>query len=337
MAITINGEQKRIGLALSGGGFRAAAFHLGVFSKLQEFGLLNKIDLFSCVSGGSIAGGFLAVNWGASDALDKLKEYIGTKSIAVSTFIGGLLDPFASRIDKLADSYDDHIFKKKKLRDLGGGPRTYFNATNLATGNLFFFVAGGGLPEEMGEHELGTAVVPDFRISNAVAASSAFPPVFPPLRINPDVFPPAQTVEYVTLTDGGVYDNMGVNPLLLERNNLDYAIISDGGKPFEIDENPTESGLIVLKESINVLMEQVRGLEFDRLKHRNKAGSGPKPLWFSIDSTKGESQEGDAAFASVISTNLKKLSHPEISVLMRHGGSLIEARIREYAPELLGH
>ena len=63
MSITINGEEKRLGLALSGGGFRAAAFHLGVFRKLQELGLLWKIDLLTCVSGGSIAGGFLALNW----------------------------------------------------------------------------------------------------------------------------------------------------------------------------------------------------------------------------------------------------------------------------------
>ena len=335
MSITIGGEQKRIGLALSVGGFRAAAFHLGVFKKLDEFGLLEKIDLLSCVSGGSIAGGSLAVKWGIPGALDNLKEYLKTKSIAVSTFIGGLLDPFASRTDKLADSYDDHIFKKKKLSDLGGGPRIYFNATNLATGNLFFFVAGGGLPEEMGEHELGTTVAPDFKISHAVAASSAFPPVFPPLRINPDIYPPAQTVEYVTLTDGGVYDNMGVNPLLRPRNKIDYAIISDGGKPFETDLGPTESGLVVLRESISVLMEQVRGLEFDRLRYRDKAKVGPKPLWFSIDSVIGESQPGDAAFASSIRTNLKKLSDPEIDVLTRHGGALVEKRINDYAPELI--
>ena len=69
MSITINGCEKRIGLALSGGGFRAAAFHLGVFRKLEELGLLAKIDLLTCVSGGSIAGGFLALNWGKADAL----------------------------------------------------------------------------------------------------------------------------------------------------------------------------------------------------------------------------------------------------------------------------
>ena len=334
MAITINGQQKRIGLALSGGGFRAAAFHLGVFKKLKELELLDKIDLFSCVSGGSIAGGHLLTNWGSPTALENLEEYLKTKSIAVSSFITGILDPFESRLDKLADSYDDHIFNKQRLKDLKNGPRIYFNATNLATGNLFFFVAGGNLPEEIGEHELGTIESPDFLISRAVAASSAFPPVFPPLRIDRVVYPPAENVQYVTLTDGGVYDNMGVNPLLLDRNALDYIIISDGGKPFEIDDQPTESGLQVLKGSISILMEQVRGLEFDRMKHRNKAGVGPKPLWFSIDSTIGESQPGDAAFASAIRTNLKKLSEAEINVLTRHSGSLLYERIKKYAPEL---
>ncbi len=335
MAITINGEEKRIGLALSGGGFRAACFHLGVMKKLDDIGLLDKIDLLSCVSGGSIAGGVLALNWGTGTALDKLEEYLSTRSIAVSSVIGGLLDPFEGRVAKLARSYDKHLFDGKTLSALAGGPRIYFNATNLATGNLFFFVAGGGKPEEMGEHELGVVDAADFPISKAVAASSAFPPVFPPLCIEPDVYPPAAAVEYVTLTDGGVYDNMGVSPTLRSRNALDYVIISDGGKPFAIDDRPTQSGAIVLKEGIGIMMEQIRGLEFDRIEHRHKAGVGPKPLWFSIDSTEGEVQVGDAAFASAIKTDLKRLSKVEISMLTRHAGGLAEARIRRYAPELM--
>ena len=52
----------------SGGGFRAAAFHLGVFRKLKELSLLKCLDLLSCVSGGSIAGAHLALNWGKPDA-----------------------------------------------------------------------------------------------------------------------------------------------------------------------------------------------------------------------------------------------------------------------------
>jgi NTE family protein len=337
MAIQVGGQQKRIGLAMSGGGFRAAAFHLGVMRKLRELGLLDKLDLLTCVSGGSIAGGHLALNWGRVDVLDTLETYLKTRSIAVSSFIGGVLDPFNTRLDKLADTYDRDLFNGATLAALRNGPRVYFNATNLATGNMFFFVAGGRGAEEMGEWELGAVAAPDFPISRAVAASSAFPPVFPPLRLDPDVYPPGAAVEYVTLSDGGVYDNMGINPLLrLERNKLDYCIISDGGKPFAIDDRPTESGTIVLRASLDIMMEQIRGLEFDRIQHRHIAKQGPKPLWFSIDSVAGEMQPGDAAFASAISTNLKRLSTEEMNVLTRHGGALAAARIDRYAPELRG-
>jgi len=142
-------------------------------------------------------------------------------------------------------------------------------------------------------------------------------------------------VEYVTLADGGVYDNMGVNPLLrMARNALDYMIISDGGKPFSIEDRPTESGAIVLKVGLDIMMEQIRGLEFDRIEHRHLAGKGPKSLWFSIDSKIGEKQPGDASFASSIGTNLKKLSDEEMTVLTRHGAALVAARIDQYAPEL---
>jgi NTE family protein len=254
---------------------------------------------------------------------------------SVRGWFGGVLDPFESGTDKLAATYDCDLFRAMKLSGLKSGPRVYFNSPNLATGNLFFFTAGGGKPEEIGDHELGTTLAPDFPVSRAVAASSAFPPVFPPLRLDPDVYPPGNAVEYVTLTDGGVYDNTGVNPLLrMARNALDYMIVSDGGKPFNINERPTESGAIVLKAGLDIMMEQIRGLEFDRIEHRHLANKGPKPLWFSIDSKIGEKQHGDASFASSIGTNLKKLSDEEMTVLARHGSSLLAARIDQYAPEL---
>ncbi|MBX9676691.1 MAG: patatin-like phospholipase family protein [Methylotenera sp.] len=337
MSISVNGQKKRIGLALSGGGFRAAGFHLGVMKKLKELNLLDKIDLFSCVSGGSIAGAYVVLNWNNEKVLEALEVYLRTKSIAVGTVIGGLLDPFESRLDKLADSYDKDLLQKKKLKDFPStGPRIYLNSTNLATGNMFFFVSGGGLPPEIGEHELGVFEQQEFSIARAVAASSAFPPVFPPLKLTPSEYQSNNSsFDYVTLTDGGVYDNLGLNPALRDRNNLDYIIVSDGGKPFINDSHPTESGAIVLKASIDIMMEQIRGLEFDRIEHRHKAGVGPKPLWFSIDSEQGESIKGDARFASLISTNLKSLTENELNVLKRHGSSLVFNRIQNYAPELL--
>lgn len=49
-------KKRKIGLALSGGGYRAAAFHLGTMRKLNQLGVLDKIDVYSTVSGGSIIG-----------------------------------------------------------------------------------------------------------------------------------------------------------------------------------------------------------------------------------------------------------------------------------------
>jgi len=48
----------KVGLALSGGGFRAAIFHVGVFARLAELDLLRNVEVLSCVSGGSITGAY---------------------------------------------------------------------------------------------------------------------------------------------------------------------------------------------------------------------------------------------------------------------------------------
>ena len=333
MSITIDGRNLRIGLALSGGGFRATAFHLGVFRKLEAMGILWRLDVLSCVSGGSIAGAFLAANWGDATALDRLDAYVRNASIAVSSVVAGILDPFESRLDKLAATYDRDLFKGKTLEQLNGGPRLYLNATNLASGNMFFFVTGENKGAEMGEHELGTGAADGFPLARAVAASSAFPPVFPPLKLTKQEYD-VPDVDYITLTDGGLYDNLGANPLFRERNALDYALVSDAGKPFEIEAWPTEWGSVVLKASVGILMEQVRGLQFKRLELTEAARQKPKGLWFSIDSHEGEAQAGDAAFASAIGTNLKKLSSAEMAVLTRHSMALLTSRIEKYAPEL---
>ena len=127
---------------------------------------------------------------------------------------------------------------------------------------------------------------------------------------------------------------MGINPTLRQRNDLDYVIVSDGGKPFERKQEPTESGAMVLRQSIDIMMEQIRGLEFQKMELMKAANKKPTPLWFSIDSRTG-SKPGDAWLASRIGTNLKALSDDELAVLVRQGGNLVNERIKDHAPELL--
>lgn len=45
-----------LGLALSGGGFRASFFHIGVLARMAELGMLKHVEVISTVSGGSIVG-----------------------------------------------------------------------------------------------------------------------------------------------------------------------------------------------------------------------------------------------------------------------------------------
>jgi NTE family protein len=61
--VTSSGQPPKIGLALSGGGSRAIAFHLGAMRALDAEGLLDRIDVISAVSGGSV----IAAMWAYSD------------------------------------------------------------------------------------------------------------------------------------------------------------------------------------------------------------------------------------------------------------------------------
>src|SRR5438093_6156746 len=53
---------QRLALCLSGGGYRAAIFHLGALRRLNEIGVLSKIDEITSVSGGSILSAHLATH-----------------------------------------------------------------------------------------------------------------------------------------------------------------------------------------------------------------------------------------------------------------------------------
>jgi hypothetical protein len=56
-------DQLDVGLALSGGGYRAMLFNLGSLWCLNDFGVLRDIDMIASVSGGSIVNGLLATRW----------------------------------------------------------------------------------------------------------------------------------------------------------------------------------------------------------------------------------------------------------------------------------
>lgn len=81
-------NKRKTGLALSGGGYRAAAFHLGTLKKLYEYGLLSKVSVMSTISGGAITGAAWYLYEGDYDAFHKeMSTTLKTNSVIRSILI----------------------------------------------------------------------------------------------------------------------------------------------------------------------------------------------------------------------------------------------------------
>jgi len=210
----------RMGLCLSGGGFRATFFHLGVLKLLWDTGLLRNVEEVCSVSGGSILAGNLALNWkDYTRPSDEAAFYAAVLplirfgrsdlrgQIVRRSLLAGWILPALSRTRILEQRYSD-LFSGRELRALPSpSPAFHFLATSLTTGRQVDFYRDGYYDGQQ-LHKSS-----DLPLGLAVAASSAFPPLFPPavisrdrLRARADQF----LLENELLTDGGVYDNIGV-------------------------------------------------------------------------------------------------------------------------------
>lgn len=80
--------EKKLGLSLSGGGYRAAAFHLGTLRKLHDMGILEQVDVMSTISGGSITGAYYCLNNKDFDAFEKyMLEALGSRNVIKQVFL----------------------------------------------------------------------------------------------------------------------------------------------------------------------------------------------------------------------------------------------------------
>jgi len=178
-----------IGLALSGGGFRAAAFHLGALKRLEEVGILPHINILSTVSGGSITGALYALRcaqegdgtpgaYAVDDLIEEVKE-LATQNLrrrALFGSVGHTLQTVGSfftedirRTPLLADELDQQAFGGASLSELPHW--IVVNATNLATGKRWKFFA-----DRVGDYRVGaTDKTDDIGLTEAVSASAAYP------------------------------------------------------------------------------------------------------------------------------------------------------------------
>jgi predicted acylesterase/phospholipase RssA len=94
----------------------------------------------------------------------------------------------------------------------------------------------------------------ELTLSDAVAASANFPPVFTPFRIF-NLFD-QDKYETLSLTDGGVHDNQGIEALLAA--GCEYMIVSDAGGVVRPEQSPPDARVPMMDRVIDLLMGGVR-------------------------------------------------------------------------------
>jgi predicted acylesterase/phospholipase RssA len=434
------------GVALSGGGFRATAFHLGVLKRLRELHLLEKINVLSTVSGGSIVGAFW-VYWQAccGDTIHDEAQWnqfeqslvrvmrrglrgrvllygmgipllVGESAVIllwtlwpVRPLVAALLGLVflilaivmwhysAARL--LERGYDSLLFSRARLKsmpaqmkDLGHlrhpererhWPRLVVSACSLERGTLLVF--NNNVENQPGADMIDKWVLSKDKtlprrrtpepqhgntpLARAVAASSAFPFVFTPIRLPSPLegFPleaPSFTAQFPpsVAVDGGVFDNQGTQFLL--NGNCRGLLVSDAAAALERKDRPSTWQLLppfrgVVSRSRDIIYERSRDLGYARLADRHaftkwlrglnlleQAVQSEVPVLdgyayvelrpserFRWDADVGRLPDRLIDSVASIRTDLDSFSEIEISALMFHGYSLIDHCLRAYHPD----
>ena len=175
--------------------------------------------------------------------MDPVRALAG-ETIDASSVIEGLL-PFRSVGKRVAHAYREHLFGEATLQALPDDaqdehPRFVICATNLESSTLFRFSR-----PYLADYRVGRVRTPEVDLADAVAASSAFPPILSPFEIDltqadwetveGNVLVGPQWRGEIKLSDGGVYDNLGLETVW---KRCETVLISDGGGQTPDDPDP---------------------------------------------------------------------------------------------------
>jgi NTE family protein len=260
----------KIALALSGGGFRATVYHLGIMARLAEDNALEDVSFVSTVSGGSLCAGLVyALNgfsWPtSSDYLSKIapeaRRRITSFDLQGALFwrvLGHFWTAYSTRAGDLSALLQERWSVTARLSDVPPNPRWLINATCYESSKNWRFEH-----RRMGDYVFGYSHDTQLPLSDAIAASSGFPGLVGALKLKTTdrkwfrytsdmkeefavmaqlgsetgkttpIVPPCPEVH---LWDGGVYDNHGLEGLMDNdtgwREGIDFLIVGDAaGRP----------------------------------------------------------------------------------------------------------
>ena len=358
----------KIGLALSGGGFRATLYHLGMIRFLRDSGVLPKVTHITSVSGGSIFAAHLVLNWGryngspsefdaaASEILNFVR--LDIRNRILRRYLIGLLAHWPRRLLGLSNRrltragilemyLESDLYGDTSLFQLPEHPQLHILATNLSEGRICSFNREGlSIVRRDGEHgwRLEQAPIRLATVPMAVAASSVFPGFFPPMELtSADVGARSGEFGRQAFTDGGVFDNLGVRFFRFlakssefNESPCDCFLISDVGKPFQVRSDLRAGGLIrTAMRTSDILMDRVWQLENETFRDT------PGFVFARITDTVDPEQDPTALHPEVqrqlpsIRTDLDRFSDLEISSLVRQGYTVGRKACRG-RPDLFG-
>jgi NTE family protein len=342
-------------------------FHLGALWRLNELGYLERLSRVSSVSGGSITAGALALAWHklrfSGDPLrvaENFKEEIvlpvrglADKTIDIWAILRGLFWG-GTTSTHIASYYNRYLFHDRTLQALpkpGQGPDFVFNASNLQSGVLW-----QSSRAYIGDYRVGWLRDPDIGVAQAVAASSAFPPFLSPMVLTfdgkkpqfkrgsfSDLNKPPYTTN-VLLTDGGVYDNLGLETAW---KYFDTVLVSDGGGKMQAAGKPGRDWIRQVLRIRDMTDNQVRALRKRQLiasyeapdsdeNHRNGAywGIRTEIADYKLADSLPCPPDNTAKLANV-ATRLGHLDSTTQERLINWGYAICDAAIRRHVDKML--
>jgi NTE family protein len=355
-----------VGLALAGGGYRAMLFDLGSLWRINELGWLRKVDMITSVSGGSITNAVLATQWKYLSWLDGVAQnFESIVARRILDFADETIDAWAIGLglasigttipDRVARAYDRYLFRGATLQDCvpppvpGETPRFLFYATSLQTG-----VSVRIERKRLADYRIGEIPNPNLSVAKVVAASSAFPPFLSPsiLELDPslwvktdgaDLFDDVRLRTRMVLTDGGVYDNMGLQAL----ERCSTVLVCDAGAPLDAVATPQRNWLSQALRTMDILTEQTRALRRRMLMEDfganvTKADAEKTPrkrgVYWRLKTRIGDYGLADALVADSaktsalqhVRTRLNRFNPQEKGELVNWGYALADAAMRRY-------
>lgn len=355
----------KIGLALSGGGVRAMAFHAGMLKFLAENNCLEKIKYVSTVSGGTLLIGLIYTlnnnKWPTSEEYlrlhNEIEEILSKKPLlSFASIVKYLLNPLRwysllrNRRSIISALISMQWGVKSSFTDLNSDIIWDICATIKETGNRWKIQRNS-----MGDYSIGYTTTNDMSLADLMSISACVPMLIGEYKLRISKYEWVDKEEYsvpehkgkfkhVTLVDGGIYDNLGLESLYdIGKGSIkcscdsDFIIVSDASAPLKVKRGVITAWRLLDVTMLNINRLRMRNIIPYFIKNNNgifiKLGSSTNKILSQAienkdlnipDNIKNEKFYSDEHLEKIknYKTSLSKVLNDDFKILSNHGYEL---------------